>query len=109
MNEVKEEEPPQDDPDAQLAPEEEAPDFEGDVEIDDDVSETTSQKMQRANRLLNSGILDRFANSSDEEDEDAPRLGPRPRKAAPAMANFISSMLSEDKDFIDELINHQGR
>ena len=104
MDEVKEEEPPQDDPDAQLAPEEEAPDFGGDVEIDDDVSETTSQKMQRANRLLNSGILDRFANSSDEEDEDAPRLGPRPRKAAPAMANFISSMLSEDKDFIDQLI-----
>ena len=104
MDEVKEEEPPQDDPDAQLAPEGEAPDFEGDVEIDDDVSETASQKMQRANRLLNSGILDRFGNSSDEEDEDAPRLGPRPRKAAPAMANFISSMLSEDKDFIDELI-----
>ena len=63
MNEVKEEEPPQDDPNAQLAPEEEAPDFGGDVEIDDDVSETNSQKMQRANRLLNSGILDRFANS----------------------------------------------
>ena len=103
MNEVKEEEPPQDDPNAQLAPEEEAPDFGGDVEIDDDVSETTSQKMQRANRLLNSGILDRFANSSDEED-DAPRLGPRPRLAVPAMANFISSMLSEDKDFIDELL-----
>ena len=89
MDEVKEEEPPQDDPDAQLAPEGEAPDFEGDVEIDDDVSETTSQKMQRANRLLNSGILDRFANSSDEEDEDAPRL---------------SSMLAEDREFIDELL-----
>ena len=103
MNEVKEEEPPQDDPNAQLAPEEEAPDFGGDVEIDDDGSETASQKMQRANRLLNSGILDRFANSSDEED-DAPRLGPRPRLAVPAMANFISSMLSEDKDFIDELL-----
>ena len=52
MNEVKEEEPPQDDPNAQLAPEEEAPDFGGDVEIDDDVSETNSQKMQRANRLF---------------------------------------------------------
>ena len=75
MHEVKEEEPPQDDPNAQLAPEEEAPDFEGDVEIDDDVSETNSQKMQRANRLLNSGILDRFANSSDEEDEFAPLIG----------------------------------
>ena len=74
MEEVKEEEPPQDDPNAQLAPEEEAPDFGGD--IDDDVSETASQKMQRANRLLNSGILDRYANSSDEEDEFAPRLGP---------------------------------
>ena len=75
----------------QLAPEEEAPDFEGDVEIDDDVSETNSQKMQRANRLLNSGILDRFVNSSGEEDEDAPRLGQRPRLAPAAMANFIGS------------------
>ena len=53
MEEVKEEEePPQVDPDASLAPEEEAPDFEGDVEIDDDVSETASQKQQRANRLF---------------------------------------------------------
>ena len=59
MNELKEEEePPQDDPNAQLpVPEEEAPDFGGDVDLDDDVSETNSQKMQRANRLLNSGIL----------------------------------------------------
>ena len=104
MDEVKEEEPPQDDPDAPLAPEGEAPDFEGDVEIDDDVSETTSEKMQRANRLLNSGILDKFANSSDEEDEDAPRLGPRPRLAPTAMANFIGSTLPEDREFIDELI-----
>ena len=104
MEEVKEEEPPQVDPDASLAPEEEAPDFEGDVEIDDDASETASQKMQRANRLLNSGILDRFVNSSDEEDEDAPRLGQRPRMAPAAMANFIGSMLPEDREFIDEFI-----
>ena len=48
MEEVKEEEPPQVDPDASLAPEEEAPDFEGDVEIDDDVSETASQKHETA-------------------------------------------------------------
>ena len=41
---------------------------------------------------------------SDEEDEFAPRLGPRPRLAVPAMANFISSLLSEDREFIDELI-----
>ena len=103
MEEVKdEEEPPQDDSDAQLAPEGEAPDYGG--EIEDDVSETASQKMQRANRLLNSGILDRFANSSDEEDEDAPRLGPRPRLAPTAMANFIGSMLPEDRQFIDELL-----
>ena len=104
MNELKEEEPPQDDPNAQLpAPEEEAPDFGGDVDLDDDVSETNSQKMQRANRLLNSGILGRFATSSDEEDGEA-QLGPRPRQAVPAMANFISNMLSEDREFIDELI-----
>ena len=104
MEEVKEEEPPQVDPDASLAPEEEAPDFEGDVEIDDDVSETSSQKQQRANRLLNSGILDRYAHSSDDEDEDAPRLGPRPRMAPTAMANFIASMLPEDREFIDDLL-----
>jgi len=60
--------------------------------------------MQRANRLLNSGILDRFVNSSDEEDEDAPRLGQRPRLAPAAMANFIGSMLPEDRQFIDELL-----
>ena len=105
MEEVKEEEePPQVDPDASLAPEEEAPDFEGDVEIDDDVSETASQKQQRANRLLNSGILDRYANSSDEEDEHAPRLGQRPRMAPAAMANFIGSMPPEDREFIDALL-----
>ena len=104
MEEVKEEEPPQVDPDASLAPEEEAPDFEGDVEIDDDVSETSSQKQQRANRLLNSGILDRYVNSSDEEDEHAPRLGQRPRMAPAAMANFIGSMLPEDREFIDALL-----
>ena len=104
MNEVKEEEPPQDDPNAQLpAPEEEAPDFGGDVDLDDDVSETNSQKMQRANRLLNSGILGRFATSSDEEDGEV-QLGPRPRIAVPAMAHFISNMLSEDRELIDELI-----
>ena len=104
MEEVKEEEPPQVDPDASLAPEEEAPDFQGDVEIDDDVSETSSQKQQRANRLLNSGILDKYAHSSDDEDEDAPRLGPRPRMAPTAMANFIASMLPEDRKFIDDLL-----
>ena len=103
MEEVKdEEEPPQDDPNAQLAPEGEAPDYGG--EIEDDVSETASQKIDRANRLLNSGILDRYENSSDEEDEDAPRLGPRPRMAPTAMANFIGSMLPEDRQFIDELL-----
>ena len=103
MKELKEEEPPQDDPNAQLpAPEEEAPDFGGDVDLDDDVSETNSQKMQRANRLLNSGILGRFATSSDEEDGEV-QLGPRPRIAVPAMANFISNMLSEDREFIDAL------
>ena len=98
MYELEEEEPPEEDPnDAQMpAPEEEAPDFGGDVDLDDDVSETNSQKMQRANRLLNSGILDRFATSSDEED-GAPQLGPRPRIASPVMATFISQMMSEDR------------
>ena len=84
------------------AAEEEAPDF-GDVDLDDDVSETNSQKMQRANRLLNSGILERFANSSDEEEGEV-QLGPRPRIANPAMATFISQMFSEDRDFLDAVI-----
>ena len=89
MEEVKEEEPPQVDPDASLAPEEEAPDFEGDVEIDDDVSETSSQKQQRANRLLNSGILDRYAHSSDDEDEVARGLrGVLSRKFPPEETRF---------------------
>ena len=102
--EVKEE-PPQDDPqDAQMpAAEEEAPDFGGDVDLDDDVSETNSQKMQRANRLLNSGILERFANSSDEEEGEV-QLGPRPRIANPVMATFFSQMFSEDRDFLDAVI-----
>ena len=105
MYELEEEEPPQDDPnDAQMpAPEEEAPDFGGDVDLDDDVSETNSQKMQRANRLLNSGILERFASSSDEEDGET-QLGPRPRIANPVMATFLSQMFSEDRDFLDALI-----
>ena len=84
------------------AAEEEAPDF-GDVDLDDDVSETNSQKMQRANRLLNSGILERFANSSDEEEGEV-QLGPRPRIANPVMATFISQMFSEDRDFLDAVI-----
>ena len=109
MDELKEEEPPQDDTNAQLpAPEEEAPDFGGDVDLDDDVSETNSQKMQRANRLLNSGILGRFATSSDEEDGEV-QLGPRPRIAVPAMANFISNMLSEDREFIEHLLKQMKK
>ena len=84
------------------AAEEEAPDF-GDIDLDDDVSETNSQKMQRANRLLNSGILERFANSSDEEEGEV-QLGPRPRIANPVMATFISQMFSEDRDFLDAVI-----
>ena len=75
------------------ATEEETPDF-GDVDLDDDVSETNSQKMQRANLLLNSEILQRFGNSSDEE-EGENILGPRPRIAHPAMATFISQMFSD--------------
>ena len=38
---------------------EEAPDF-GDVDLDDDVSETSSTRMQRANLLMNSDVLQRF-------------------------------------------------
>ena len=56
--------------------------------------------MQRANLLMNSEILQRFANSSDEEEGES-RLGPRPRIANPAMARFISQFLSQDRDFLD--------
>ena len=101
--EVKEETLQDDPQDAQMpATEEEAPDF-GDVDLDDDVSETNSQKMQRANLLLNSEILQRFANSSDEEEGEV-RLGPRPRITHPAMATFISQMFSGDRDFLDAVI-----
>ena len=104
MEEVKEEEPPQVDPDALLAPEEKAPDFEGDVEINNDISEISSQKQQRANRFLHSGILDKYAHSNDDEDEYAPRLGPHPKMAPTAMANFIARILPEDRKFIDDLL-----
>ena len=98
--EVKEETPQDDPQDAQMpATEEEAPDV-GDVDLDDDVSETSSTRMQRANLLMNSEILQRFANSSDEEEGES-RLGPRPRIANPAMARFISQFLSQDRDFLD--------
>ena len=103
---VKEETPQEDPQDAQIPATEEAPDF-GDVDLDDDVSETNSQKMQRANLLLNSEILQRFANSSDEEEGES-RLGPRPRIANPAMARFISQFLSQDRDFIDAVIEEDN-
>ena len=44
---------------------------------------------------MNSGILERFANSSDEEEGEV-QLGPRPRIANPVMATFISQMFSEE-------------
>ena len=90
------------------AAEEEAPYF-GDVDLDDDVSETNSQKMQRAHRLLNSGILERFANSSDEEEGEV-QLGPRPRIANPVMATFISQMFSEDRElFLMQLLKQKKK
>ena len=50
------EEAPQEDPqDAQMPATEEAPDF-GDADLDD-VSETSSTRMQRANLLMNSDVL----------------------------------------------------
>ena len=81
----------------------EAPDF-GDDQLEDDASETNSVQMNRANRLLNSGILDRFADTDDEE-EGARRLGPRPRQAGRAMARFMSQFLSQDREFMDEVID----
>ena len=100
--EVKEETPQEDPQDAQMPAAEEAPAF-GDVDLDDDVSETSSTRMQRANLLMNSEVLQRFANSSDEEEGES-RLGPRPRIANPAMARFTSQFLSQDRDFIDAVI-----
>ena len=100
--EVKEETPQEDPQDAQMLATEEAPDF-GDADLDDDVSETSSTRMQQANLLMNSEILQRFANSSDAEEGES-RLGPRPRIANPAMARFISQFLSQDRDCIDAVI-----
>ena len=100
--EVKEETPQEDPQDAQMPATEEAPDF-GDADLEDDVSETSCRGMQRANLLMNSEVLQRFANSSDEEEGES-RLGPRPRIANPAMARFISQVLSQDRDFIDAVI-----
>ena len=84
------------------AAEEEAPDF-GDAELDDDVSETNSVQMERANRLLNSGILQQYADSGDEEEGEG-RLGPRPRIASPVMARFISQFLTQDREFLHAVI-----
>ena len=93
--EVKEETPQEDPQDAQMLATEKAPDF-GDADLDDDVSETSSTRMQRTNLLMNSEILQRCANSSDEEEGES-RLGPRPRIANPAMARFISQFLSRQR------------
>ena len=100
--ELKEETPQEDPQDAKMPAAKEAPDF-GDVDLDDDVSETSSQKMQRANLLMNSDVLQQYAYSSDEEEGES-RLGPRPRIAHPAMARFISQFLQGDRDFLDAVL-----
>ena len=100
--ELKEETPQEDPQDAKMPAAKEAPDF-GDVDLDHDVSETSSQKMQRANLLMNSDVLQQYAYSSDEEEGES-RLGPRPRIAHPAMARFISQFLQGDRDFLDAVL-----
>ena len=87
--------------DAEMPATEEALDF-GDADLDD-VSETSSQQMQRANLLMNSDVLQQYADSEDEEGEES-RLGPRPRYANPAMARFISQFLQSDREFLDQLL-----
>ena len=99
--ELKEETPQENPQDAQMPATEEAPDF-GDADLDD-VSETSSTRMQRANLLMNSDVLQQYAYSNDEEGEES-RLGPRPRIANPAMANFISQFLQSDRDFLDQFL-----
>ena len=63
--ELKEEAPQEDPQDAQMPATEEAPDF-GDADLDD-VSETSSQQMQRANLPMNLDVLQQYADSEDEE------------------------------------------
>ena len=101
--EVKEETPQDDPQDAQMpATEEEAPDF-GDVDLDDDVSETSSQKMQRANLLMNSEVLQRFANSSDEEEGES-RLGPRPRNPILQWLDVSANFFLKTEIFLMQLL-----
>ena len=80
---------------------EEAPDF-GDADLDD-VSETSSTQMQQASLLMNSDVLQQYADSEEEEQEGS-RLGPRPRIANPAMARYICQFLQSDRDFLDQLL-----
>ena len=99
--ELKEETPQEDPQDAQMPATEEAPDF-GDADLGD-VSETSSTRMQRANLLMNSDVLQQYADSEDEEREES-RLGPCPRIANPAMARFISQFLQSDRELLDQLL-----
>ena len=101
-DEIKEEAPQEDPQDEQMQATEEAPDF-GDGDLDDDVSETSSTQMRRANLLMNSGVLQQYADSENEEEEES-GLGPRPRMARPAMARFLSQFLHSDRQFLDQLL-----
>ena len=76
------EEAPQDDPQDELMhATEDVPDF-GEIDLDDEQSETESVQMERANLLINSDVIQQYASSEDDEEEGG-NLGPRPRKAHP--------------------------
>ena len=93
------EEAPQDDP---MNASEDAPDF-GDIDLDDEDSETESAMMRRANNLVNSEVYQHFADEENIEGEPS-NLEQQPRMATPAMARFIHNLLHDDLHVLDPIL-----
>ena len=85
------EEPPQDDP---MNATDDAPDY-GELDINDEYSETESVMMRRANELINSEVYQHFADEENIEGEPS-NLEQRPRMATPAMARFNRNVFREE-------------
>ena len=93
------EEPPPDDP---MNATDDAPDF-GEIDINDEYSETESVMMRRANELLNSEVYQHFADEENIEGEPS-NLEQRPRMAQPAMARSIHNVSGIDVTMMDSLL-----
>ena len=93
------EEPPQDDP---MNATDDAPDC-GELDINDEYSETESVIMRRANELLNSEVYQHFADEENIEGEPS-NLEQRPQMATPAMARFIHNVFGRDVTMMDSLL-----